>query len=164
MQHIIQIAIPNTGARPATTGEVERYERRNMFEFPPELRSMFLADNGGVPVKCVLCPQQRRIVRYLGLYGPDVVGPAADHYSLHAVSVDFLGDRLSWSEDEDDTLLVPFAELFAGDYLCLDYRASEPPIRRNPRVVVWLHELSEEFHPVVEIVADSFSEFLGRLS
>ncbi len=51
--------------------------------------------------------------------------------------------------------IIPFAVLFAGDLLCLDYRESE-----TPSVCVWFHEESEEWNPVTEKVADSFSEFM----
>ncbi|MEI5907423.1 hypothetical protein WAK64_10175 [Bacillus spongiae] len=36
------------------------------------------------------------------------------------------------------------AVLFAGDFLCLDYRES----RNNPKVCEWDHEISAELEPV----------------
>ena len=54
--------------------------------------------------------------------------------------------------------IIPFAVLFAGDLLCLDYREAE-----TPSVCVWFHEESEEWNPVTEKVAESFSEFMDML-
>ncbi|MBQ9181911.1 MAG: SMI1/KNR4 family protein [Bacilli bacterium] len=46
--------------------------------------------------------------------------------------------------------IVPFAELEFGDLLCFD--------RNNNNIVLYNHELDE-----IEIVANSFTEFLGKL-
>lgn len=58
-----------------------------------------------------------------------------------------------------DVRVLPIAVLFAGNFLCLDFRqAPEKPV-----VTVWDHELSEDFNPVHYKIADSFSEFLDML-
>ena len=54
--------------------------------------------------------------------------------------------------------IIPIADLFAGDLLCLDYRESE-----EPTVCVWLHEESDEWDPVTEKVANTYSEFMDML-
>lgn len=46
--------------------------------------------------------------------------------------------------------IVPFAELEFGDLLCFD--------RNNNNIVLYNHELDE-----IEIIANSFTEFLGKL-
>ena len=63
--------------------------------------------------------------------------------------------RLTDNEDLVGAEVIPIAELFAGDLLCLD-------LRERPEcapVVVWDHEMSEDFHPVFTKVADSLAEF-----
>jgi len=66
-----------------------------------------------------------------------------------------------WSDIEDrlGPMLMPFAELFAGDYLCFDYR-----LDGRPQIVVWSHELSNDDLPHTELVADNFDAFLQKLT
>ena len=67
-----------------------------------------------------------------------------------------LDERLGEDPDALGAEMVPIVVLFAGDYVCLDYRASQD----EPSVVVWLHEESEYLSPVVRPVAATFTEFL----
>jgi hypothetical protein len=72
-----------------------------------------------------------------------------------------IGHRLQFQEDYigDDVVhlrLVPFAYLFAGDFLCFYFETETS----RPKIVVWHHEESDEFSPVFEIVADHIDEFL----
>lgn len=60
--------------------------------------------------------------------------------------------------DRLNDYLVPFAELFAGNFLCFDYEGGD-----RPKVVVWRHEDSREDHPVTELVASNFDDFLTKL-
>lgn len=55
--------------------------------------------------------------------------------------------------------VLPIAELFAGDYVCLDYRED----KENPFICVWSHEESGDFEPVTHKVANTFSEFVQML-
>ncbi len=55
--------------------------------------------------------------------------------------------------------ILPIAELFAGDYICLDFKENKD----NPSVCVWDHEESGELEPVTYKVADTFSEFVAML-
>ena len=66
---------------------------------------------------------------------------------------------VNWS-DLDDRLgpyLMPFAELFAGDFLCFDYQN-----RGRPSIVVWFHERSFDA-PSTEFVAIDFDAFFSCL-
>lgn len=66
-----------------------------------------------------------------------------------------------WSavSDRMGLFLIPFGELFAGDYVCFDHKA-----KGRPRIVVWFHEESKPGEePTTEFVADSFEEFLFSL-
>jgi hypothetical protein len=60
--------------------------------------------------------------------------------------------------DRLNDYLIPFALLFAGNYLCFDYEGGG-----RPKVVVWRHEDSREESPATEFVAANFDEFLTKL-
>ena len=68
-------------------------------------------------------------------------------------------DRLTDDEDQVGATLIPFAVLFGGDFLCIDFRLN----RSTPTVVLWDHEESDELDPVTYQVADTFNEFLNRI-
>ncbi|MFS0761901.1 MULTISPECIES: SMI1/KNR4 family protein [Peribacillus] len=70
-----------------------------------------------------------------------------------------IGERLSDNEDLLGADVLPIASIFAGDFVCLDFRTN----KNNPSVSVWSHEESGEFEPVFYNVADSFNEFLELL-
>ena len=71
-----------------------------------------------------------------------------------------IGERLTDNEDLIGVEVLPIAELFAGDYVCLDFRND----KTNPLVCVWSHEESGEFSPVTYKVANSFSDFLEMIN
>lgn len=60
--------------------------------------------------------------------------------------------------DRLNDYLIPFALLFAGNFLCFDYEGGG-----RPRVVVWRHEDSRDESPYTELVAANFDEFLTKL-
>lgn len=67
--------------------------------------------------------------------------------------------RRTINRDIEDLIgveVLPIAELFAGDYACLDFREN----KETPTVCVWSHDNSEELAPVTYKAADSFSEFI----
>nr|WP_235794763.1 SMI1/KNR4 family protein [Virgibacillus sp. NKC19-16] len=67
--------------------------------------------------------------------------------------------RLTDNEDLVGVDLLPIAILFAGDYLCLDYRESD----NHPTVCVWDHEESGDLDPVTYYCSENFDEFLSIL-
>ena len=69
-----------------------------------------------------------------------------------------IGERLTNNMDLIGMKVVPIAELFGGDYVCLDFRESE-----NPVVCIWYHEESGEFDPYTKELAISFEFFLEML-
>ncbi|MEZ5944153.1 MAG: SMI1/KNR4 family protein [Planctomycetaceae bacterium] len=60
-------------------------------------------------------------------------------------------------EDRINEFLVPFAITPGNDAFCFDYEGFPD---ESIRVVLWLHEKSEEDAPFTVPVAESFSEFL----
>jgi hypothetical protein len=51
--------------------------------------------------------------------------------------------------------IIPFAVLFSGNFVCLDFRNS-----KDPSVVVWFHEESNGFKSVTKKVAESLLNLL----
>ena len=70
-----------------------------------------------------------------------------------------LDDRLSEDRHSNETALMPIAELFAGDLLCMDFRNGSS----NPTICIWYHEDSGYFSPSTGTIANTFSEFLSML-
>lgn len=70
-----------------------------------------------------------------------------------------IGERLTENEDLLGAEVLPIANVFAGDFICLDFRES----KYEPTVCVWDHEESEVFEPVTYKISDSFSDFLDML-
>lgn len=111
--------------------------------------------NGARPAKrCFLCNnRQYTIDRFLCIL------EASEEHVLGIYDIDVvltqIEDRLSKNPDLVGVELLPIALLFAGDFVCLDYRGSVD----NPNICVWSHEESEENMPVTYFVADSFEKF-----
>jgi|SRR6516225_1060956 hypothetical protein len=82
--------------------------------------------------------------------------PSGSNHPLEEYSVE-----ATWSmiDDRLGKYLMPFAELFAGDYLCFDFTKGG-----RPEIVVWFHELSQPNRPHTEFVSKNFDEFLNLLS
>ncbi|WP_332651324.1 SMI1/KNR4 family protein [Lysinibacillus sp. 54212] len=70
-----------------------------------------------------------------------------------------IGERLTDNEDLLGAEVLPIAAVFAGDFVCLDFRYN----KENPAVCVWSHEESGEFEPVFYRITDKFTEFLEIL-
>ena len=128
-------------------------------KLPFDYRDFLLNTNGGCPdkkefrcqnhnymIESFLCILQNSENRENGFYDIDVV-------------LSQIEDRLTDNEDLVGCELLPIAELFAGDYLCLDFTKNAD----NPFLCIWDHEKSDELEPVTYKVADSFSEFITLL-
>ena len=70
-----------------------------------------------------------------------------------------LDERMAEDPEGIGAELVPLVVLFAGDFVCLDYRKT----KENPPVVVWLHEESRLLKPSTRPVAETFTEFMGMI-
>lgn len=79
-------------------------------------------------------------------------------YAIEVV-ISQIEDRLISDDDMLGTDIVPIANVFAGDMVCLDYRNNVD----EPTVCVWSHEESYDSHPVTYMIADNFGEFLKML-
>jgi hypothetical protein len=143
---------------PAAISSVERAYRTN---FPKEYLRFLETCNGVVPEDlCVdVDGDQRLIVRFLAILDDPASEGGAGWYDV-SVTLAQVGTRLAEEKDKDKIglKLIPFAFLFGGDYLCLDFRYNFA----KPSVAYWDHS-SRDFHPDTSQVAPSFEEFCRRL-
>ena len=126
---------------------------------PIDYKNFLIKYNGGIPNENSFeCNGHNyAITRFLCV----LKNANESHNGRYDISVveSLIGERLTDNEDLIGIEVLPIAELFAGDYVCLDYRNNQ----EKPSVCVWSHENSEEFSPVTYKVADSFSEFIAKL-
>lgn len=138
-------------------GVIRENEEYWRVKLPEEFRQLLVNYNGGVPEKRNFkCGERTRmIVRFLC-----VMDNTDDDYACYDINVVLtqVDERIISNPDLLGYEIIPIADLFAGDLLCLDYRESA-----IPSVCVWFHEESEEWEPVTEKVAESFSEFMSML-
>ena len=149
----------NTIVLPVPTTEllVEK-ERKWRLTLPSDYRDFIIKYNGGEPVECEFKCNNRNylITRFLCIL-KNIKESESGWYDIGVVESQ-IGERLTDNEDLLGIEVLPIAELFAGDYLCLDFRNN----KETPEVCVWSHEESDEFDPVTYKAADTFSEFINK--
>ncbi|MBC2258570.1 SMI1/KNR4 family protein [Listeria booriae] len=128
-------------------------------KLPEKYKSFLIGNNGGVPVEKSFMANNHSyaIDRFLCVL-EDTENNDLGEYDID-VTLTRIEERLTDNEDLVGVDLLPIAILFAGDYLCLDYRES----KNTPKLCVWNHEESGELDPVVHFVANSFEEFIDSL-
>ncbi len=102
----------------------------------------------------------RLVTRFFGIVNDAVADFINSEYDISHVQSEAF-QFFYYGEDRYDNDLMPFAELFGGDFLCLD-KGKNNEYEDNPRVCVLSHEESGEFDPVTYHVADSFDEFVVK--
>lgn len=138
---------------------IQKEEEMWRIKLPLDYRQFLMDFNGGVPLKrefsfsnhiymiiSFLCILENTEYSKFAFYDIDVV-------------LSQIEDRLTSDENLIGCELLPIAELFSGDYLCLDYKGNKD----NPSICIWNHEESEELAPITYKVANTFSEFIQML-
>lgn len=97
------------------------------------------------------------VERFLGFIN-DVKSSPLENYDI-AVVLSQIDTRLTDNPELVGDELIPIASLYAGNYVCLDYRQD----KENPSICVWNHEESDEFSPMTYHVANSFLDFIELL-
>ena len=159
MKHVDMV--PGSVALPLPDGDiVNRFETAYKVVLPEGYRHFLKHSGGGRPATRTFMAGGRQWVidRFLCLLLDPEDHPLGE-YDI-GVTWSQLFDRLTSDPDGVGASMVPIAVLFAGDFVCLDYRASKDKPRTESQVVVWLHEQSEPFAPAVRRVCDTFTEFL----
>ena len=127
---------------------------------PEDYKEFIVNCNGGIPNENSFECNQRgyAITRFLCIL-ENFSDSQKGWYDISVVESQ-IGERLTDNEDLIGVEVLPIAELFAGDYVCLDFRENKD----KPCVCVWSHEESGDFDPVTYRIADSFSEFISILA
>lgn len=143
---------PQSGAGPVSQSEIAFTERVYEFHFDPAYLRLLEQCNGGISKQnCFAVPGNIKVIeRFLCVI--DHVGENPRH------GINDMGVVITQIEDRLSEFMVPFAALFAGDYLCFDFETSDPP-----KIVVWDHERSRPGVPVTIPLADDFASFLSLL-
>ncbi len=150
----------NTIVQPIPSAELlAEKERKWRLVLPDDYKEFIVKYHGGIPnEKSFECNKHNyAITRFLCIL-KSVQENSKGWYDISVVESQ-IGERLTDNEDLIGVEVLPIAELFSGDYLCLDYRENES----EPFVCVWSHEESEDFAPVTYRVADTFSSFIAML-
>ena len=134
-------------------------EKKWRLVLPNDYREFIMQYNGGKPNQNSFeCNQHSyTITRFLCIL-KNIQDTRSGWYDISVVESQ-IGERLTDNEDLVGIEVLPIAELFAGDYVCLDFRKQED----MPCVCVWSHEESGDFEPVTYKVASTFSEFIQML-
>lgn len=150
----------NTIIQPMPSAELlaER-ERKWRLVLPTDYKDFIVNYNGGIPNEKSFESNMHgyAIQRFLCIL-KDVRENPNGCYDISVIESQ-IGERLTDNEDLIGVEVLPFAELFAGDYVCFDYRQD----KNNPCVCVWSHEESGDFEPVTYKAANTFSEFVQML-
>lgn len=143
---------PQSGAGPVHSVEIAFTERIYGFHFDPAYLHQLERCNGGVPRQkyFVAAGTVKVIERFLC-----VIAHVSENTRHGGSDVGVVTAQI---EDRLGEVMVPFATLFAGDYLCFDAETSDPP-----KIVVWDHERSRPGNPITTPVADDFTSFLSLL-
>lgn len=150
----------NTIILPAPTDVlIAEKEKKWRLNIPVDYKNFIMQYNGGIPEeKTFRCNNHDyAITRFLCIL-ENVKETEAGWYDIGVIESQ-IGERLTDNEDLIGVEILPIAELFAGDYLCLDFRID----KNEPSVCVWSHDESGEFEPVTYFVANTFSELLNKL-
>lgn len=141
-----------------TPNVIEKRERQWHLKLPEEYIDFIAQYNGGIPEENeFLCNSHKYlIIRFLCML--ENINTEYGCYDISVVESQ-IGERLTGNEDLIGIEILPIAELFSGDYVCLDFRNN----KINPSVCIWDHEKSENFSPVTYLVSNSFMEFKNMI-
>ncbi|PAF36785.1 SMI1/KNR4 family protein [Terribacillus saccharophilus] len=135
-------------------------ESKWRIKLPNNYKDFIKKYNGGTPIKdSFKCNNHNYAIdRFLCIL--KVTGANDDEFYDIGVVRTQLDERIIFDEDLVGTELLPIAALFAGDFVCLDYRDNP----EQPTVKVWNHEESSELNPVTYFINVSFEAFLDMLT
>lgn len=128
-------------------------------KLPSSYRKFIINNNGGIPEKKFFrCNNHEYCIdRFLCIL-KETENNAYGSYDIDVVLTQ-IEDRLTDNEDLIGCELLPIAQLFAGDYLCINFNNGNI----EPSICVWSHEESGELEPVFYNTFKSFEELLKKL-
>ena len=128
-------------------------------KLPDDYKEFIKKENGVIPLKRYFHFEnnEKVIDRFLAILA--ISGEKTEEdYDIGVVSTQLEG-RIVLDEDNVGMQLIPIAALFGGDFVCLNYVEDS----ENPSICIWYHEESYELEPVIEFLANNFTEFLAML-
>lgn len=136
------------------------HERKWRLKLPEDYKDFVMNYSGGIPgEKFFRCNKRNyEVTRFLCIL-KNVSETKEGWYDISVVESQ-IGERLTDNGDLIGVEILPVAELFAGDYVCLDYREN----KEIPCVCIWSNDESGDFDPVTYKVADTFKEFIALLN
>ncbi len=138
---------------------IDSFENFWKVKFPEDYRDFLKKYNGAVPETNVFTFKRRKylVEQFLCLMEKSARNDENGEYDIGVV-LTAKGELMNDEEDIFGTDIVPIASLSGDDYVCLDYH------KKKPSVVIWYGGESEEFHPVLRKIANSFSDFLNMIN
>ena len=138
---------------------IDSFENFWKVKFPEDYRDFLKKYNGAVPETNVFTFKRRKylVEQFLRLMEKSARNDENGEYD-RGVVLTAKGELMNDEEDIFGTDIVPIASLSGDDYVCLDYH------KKKPSVVIWYGGESEEFHPVLRKIANSFSDFLNMIN
>jgi len=162
MQNDNNINIDKTSISKAPSPErIKWFESAYRIKLPKSYIQFLENYNGAKPLDHNFEHQgtEKLIEKYL----PILENPKSDDkngmYDINVV-ISQLDARLVDDEDLVGMTLIPFAALFGGDFLCLDYRDNPS----EPKIVFWDHNESDDFLPCTEDVSKDFNSFIQKFT
>lgn len=146
---------------PKPTDKTLNYEESLWkIKLPNEYATFIKEFNGCIPQTQTVFLQNREYVieRFLCIL-EESEGHEFGSYDIDVVLTQ-IEDRLTDNEDLIGVEVLPIAQLFSGDYLCLNFKKNI----ESPSVVIWSHEESGELEPVLYEICDTFKKFLEIIS
>ena len=128
-------------------------------KLPDDYKEFIKKENGVIPSKQYFHFEhnEKVIDRFLAILA--ISGEKTEEdYDIGVVSTQLEG-RIVFDEDNVGMQLIPIAALFGGDFVCLNYVEDS----ENPSICIWYHEESYELEPVIEFLANNFTQFLAML-
>lgn len=145
---------------PPSLAKLKPMQKYFGIELPADYLAFLKENNGGIPLN--RCFDTSNNTKVITRFMPVMDDTNSDPIGCYEVEVVWsqIFDRMGNDPDEVGSRMLPIVELEFGDKVCFDFRKYPDA----PEVVVWDHERSRPNEPPhVEVVAKSFTEFLGLL-
>jgi hypothetical protein len=150
-----------TALVPPTDDLIRWFETTYRVKLPGDYIAALKGGNGAVPTRREFRQGRReRMIERMLCLTPEPQNDQVNGWYDLTVVISQLDARLIDDENLVGMNVIPIAMLFAGDFVCLDFRRTPA----SPVVAVWDHEQSRDLHPVLEPVAPSFTAFDNLLT
>lgn len=146
--------------QPPLLSTIKDFEMFHRVTLPKSFVDFINVYNGAVLDDFVVMVEgkERLVERFLCIMDDPQIIPHVGIYDISVVIAQ-IEERLTDNEELLGTEIIPFAVVFGGDFLCLDFRNQTS----EPSIILWDHNESDELEPVTYFVASSFSKFFALM-